>query len=58
MNETDKEIVEITPLILGGSPTDPANKRALSREEHIKFVCYWNRIIADLRTQQTNSTSK
>ena len=26
-----KEIFEIKPIILGGSPTDPANKSALTR---------------------------
>jgi len=44
-----KEIFEITPVILGGSPTDPANKAILSREEHVKAVAYWNKIIAQLR---------
>src|SRR5215813_13992598 len=41
-----KEIFEIHPVILGGSPTDPANKAVLSREEHIKAVVYWNKVIA------------
>ena len=47
-----KEIFEITPVILGGSPTDPKNKAVLSRAEHIEVVNYWNRIISDLRKQQ------
>jgi hypothetical protein len=42
-----KEIFEITPIILGGSPADPTNKVLLSREEHIKAVAYWNRIIKE-----------
>jgi len=49
-----KEIFEIKPIILGGSPTDPANKMALSRADHIKAVRYWNKIIRDLRKQAPN----
>ena len=44
-----KEIFEIKPVILDGSPTDPANKAVLTREQHIRAVRYWNKIIADLR---------
>jgi hypothetical protein len=47
-----KEIFEITPVVLGGSPTDPQNKIVLSRDEHIKAVNYWNKIISDLRKQK------
>jgi hypothetical protein len=50
-NLAGKEIYEIKPIILGGSPTDPANKIALTREQHIEAVCYWNKIISDLRRQ-------
>jgi hypothetical protein len=46
------EIFEITPIILGGSPTDPANKTALNRQQHIEAVRYWNKIISDLRKQK------
>ena len=48
-----KEIFEITPVMLGGSPTAPANKTLLSREDHIKAVVYWNKIIAGLRSKRT-----
>jgi hypothetical protein len=48
------EIFEITPIILGGSPTDPANKTMLTREDHIKAVVYWNRIIKEWRDQRKN----
>lgn len=44
-----KEIFEVQPIILGGSPTDPKNKIVLTRDEHIKAVNYWNNIIRDLR---------
>jgi hypothetical protein len=47
-----KEVFEIKPVILGGNPTDPANKTVLDREEHIKAVRYWNKIIRDLRRNQ------
>jgi hypothetical protein len=46
-----KEIFEITPVALGGSPTDLSNKTLLSREEHIKAVVYWNRVLARIRAK-------
>ena len=42
------EVFEITPVILGGSPTEPDNKILLDREQHIKAVRYWNQVICDL----------
>lgn len=50
-----KEIFEIKPVILGGSPTDPKNKTALSRADHIKAVTYWNKVIAGLRAKRAAS---
>jgi hypothetical protein len=47
-----KEIFEIQPVILGGSPTDPANKTILTRQQHIEAVRYWNNVIRNLRKQQ------
>jgi hypothetical protein len=46
------EIFEITPVILGGDPTDPENKTLLTREQHIEACKYWNRKIKELREQQ------
>jgi hypothetical protein len=46
-----KEIFEITPVILGGSPTDPANKTFLSRDKHIEAVTFWNKFISRLRVK-------
>ena len=46
-----KEIFEMHPIILDGSPTDPADKRVLTREEHIAAVRYWNGVIRGLRSQ-------
>jgi hypothetical protein len=48
------EIFEIQPIILGGSPTDPANKTFLTRKEHIQAVRYWNKIIKDFRKHKKN----
>ena len=47
-----KEICELKPITLGGSATDPANKIALSREEHIAIVRYWNALIARQRRER------
>jgi hypothetical protein len=49
-----KEIFEITPIILGGSPTDPANKVLLHREEHMKAVVFWNRVVKELRAKRSS----
>ena len=48
-----KEIFDILPVLLGGNPTDPANKAELTRQQHIEAVRYWNRVISDLRKQQS-----
>ncbi|MDB6016488.1 MAG: hypothetical protein JWR19_977 [Pedosphaera sp.] len=48
-NLAGKEIYEIKPVILGGSPTDPANKTLLTRQQHIEAVRYWNKVIRDFR---------
>jgi len=44
-----REIFEIQPIVLGGSPTDPANKTLLTRDQHIAAVRYWNQIVRKLR---------
>lgn len=46
------EIFEITPIILGGSPTDPENKTTLTRQQHIEACRYWNKVVKELREQQ------
>lgn len=51
-NCAGKEIFEMQPVILGGSPTDPTNKAFLTRQQHIEAVRYWNTVIRDLRKQQ------
>ncbi len=51
-----REIVEITPVILGGSPTDPKNKTVLTRAEHIQAVVHWNRVIRELRNSHPTRT--
>ena len=52
-----REIFEITPVTLGGNPTDPENKTFLTRQEHIKAVVYWNRLIRDLRRKTKSPPS-
>lgn len=47
-----EEIFEIKPIILGGSPTDPGNKTVLNREDHIKTVVYWNKVIEEVRQER------
>jgi hypothetical protein len=47
--DAEREIVEIKPVVLGGSPTDPKNKAVLNRAQHIEYVRYWNAIIRQLR---------
>jgi hypothetical protein len=47
-----KEIFEIQPVILGGSPTDLENKVALTRDQHMELVRYWNKVVNDLRNQK------
>ena len=46
---SNMEIFEIKPVLLGGSPTESRNKIVLSRADHIKAVCFWNKVVAELR---------
>ena len=43
-----KQIHEIIPVKFGGSPTDIANKIALTPAEHAKFTTFWNKLMRDL----------
>ena len=45
------ELVEITPVIVGGDPTDPQNKTWITRQQHFEMVRFWNRVISDHRKQ-------
>ena len=47
-----KEIFEIKPVLLGGSPTDLENKMILARDQHMELVRFWNRVVSDVRKQQ------
>jgi hypothetical protein len=44
---TGKEILDITPVMVGGDPNDPTNKVVLNRHAHIQAVRYWNQVIRD-----------
>jgi len=46
------ELVEITPVIVGGDPVDPRNKTWVTRQQHFELVRYWNRVIRDTRKQE------
>jgi hypothetical protein len=46
---TGKQIHEIQPVKFGGSPTDPANKIALTPPEHAQYTTFWNRLMRDLQ---------
>lgn len=46
------ELSEITPVILGGSPTDPKNKVWLTRKQHIESVRFWNRKIHEIKQRK------
>lgn len=48
----DEEVTEIHPIILGGDPTDPKNKTVLSRQEHMKAVRFWNKLLKDRRDKE------
>ena len=43
------EIMEVTPVILGGDPEDPNNKTVVTREQHFELVRYWNGVIRQLK---------
>lgn len=45
------QLVEVTPVMVGGHPTDPKNKAWLTRQQHFEMVRYWNKIIQNLREQ-------
>lgn len=45
----DQELVEIKPIILGGDPSGLENKIWLTRQQHIEYVTYWNRIVRSLK---------
>ncbi|KAF1684584.1 hypothetical protein B1992_14935 [Pseudoxanthomonas broegbernensis] len=46
------ELVELTPVIVGGSSTDPNNKAWVTRKQHFELVRYWNKTISELRKQE------
>ncbi len=43
------ELIEITPIMVGGDPSDPQNKTMVTRQQHFEIVRYWNRVIRNLR---------
>lgn len=47
-NARNMEIFEKKPILVGGDPNDPINKVLVNRQEHIKLVNYWNKVVRDL----------
>ena len=52
IEQEDKEIIEIKPVIFGGDPNDINNKKIVNRKEHIEYVKYWNSIIREIRNKK------
>ncbi len=44
-----QQIHEIKPVKFNGSPTDPANKIALSPEAHQQFTNWWNSVMNSIK---------
>jgi toxin YxiD len=44
-----KDIHEIQPVKFGGSPTNLANKVALTRSQHAKYTTFWNRFLRSIK---------
>jgi len=44
-----KEIHEITPILFGGSPTDPANKTLIALRLYIEVVVWFNNLYRQMR---------
>lgn len=47
-------LVEITPIVVGGDPTDPKNKTWVTQKQHFEIVRYWNRVISKRRRQDAD----
>jgi hypothetical protein len=41
------QLIEIMPVIVGGSPTDPQNKTWVTRQQHFEMVRYWNHVVSN-----------
>jgi hypothetical protein len=49
-----ENIHEIHPIKFGGSPTDLANKIALSPEDHYAINAWWGRLQRNVQTGKVN----
>lgn len=43
-----KELHFIKPVVFGGSPTDPANRKYVTQSEHIELCDFWNSKYSEL----------
>ena len=53
----DHEIIEVMPIILGGSAKDKSNKAKVSRKQHIEYVKYWNKVVKEQKKTAKNPTT-
>ena len=42
-------VYEITPIIFGGSPTDPANRALVPLRDYVRLVAWWNERVDNAR---------
>lgn len=47
-------LVEITPVIAGGDPSDAHNKMWVNQQQHFEMVRYWNRVLSEFRDKGRN----
>lgn len=49
------EIHEVTPIVFGGSPTDPKNKVLVPTQAHAELAMFWNRLFRRLRAERSQN---
>jgi len=46
-----KETHFVTPIVFGGSPTDPENLKMIAQQPHAEACCFWNQTYARLKAE-------
>jgi hypothetical protein len=46
-----KETHFVTPIVFGGSPTDPENLKMIGQQPHAEVCCFWNQTYARLKAK-------
>jgi SMI1 / KNR4 family (SUKH-1) len=49
---------ELTPVILGGNPTDPANKAVVPLHDYVRLVAWWNERVNNARDPFPSETAR